>query len=59
MYRCDSAILNALLVRYGLSFSRKSLTPLELMEKLAALVTVPGVHLVRYGRCLDHHSKMR
>jgi hypothetical protein len=28
------------------------LSPLELLEKLAALVPLPRVHLVRYGGCL-------
>src|SRR5207245_7146764 len=28
------------------------LSPLELLEKLAALVPLPHVHLVRYGGCL-------
>jgi hypothetical protein len=36
-----------------------TLTPLELLEKLAALVPVPGAHLVRYGGCLAPHSKLR
>src|SRR5262249_56442179 len=27
------------------------LSPLELLEKLAALVPLPRVHLLRYGRC--------
>lgn len=36
-----------------------TLTPLELLEKLAALVPLPGAHLVRYGGCLAPHSKLR
>jgi hypothetical protein len=32
------------------------LAPLELLEKLAALVPLPRVHLVRYGGCLAPHS---
>ena len=28
-------------------------------EKLAALVPLPRVHLVRYGRCLAPHSHLR
>ena len=28
-----------------------TLSPLELLEKLAALVPLPRVHLVRYGGC--------
>ena len=32
------------------------LSPLELLEKLAALVPLPRVHLVRYGGCLAPHS---
>src|SRR2546430_2429822 len=35
------------------------LAPLELLEKLAALVPLPRVHLVRYGGCLAPHSSLR
>ena len=35
------------------------LSPLELLEKLAALVPLPHVHLVRYGGCLAPHSTLR
>jgi hypothetical protein len=35
------------------------LSPLELLEKLAALVPLPRLHLVRYGGCLAPHSKLR
>src|SRR6266536_2089755 len=35
------------------------LSPLELLEKLAALVPLPLVHLVRYGGCLAPHSHLR
>jgi Putative transposase/Transposase zinc-binding domain len=35
------------------------LSPLELLEKLAALVLLPRAHLVRYGGCLAPHSKLR
>jgi hypothetical protein len=35
------------------------LSPLELLEKLAALVPLPRVHLVRYGGCLAPHSHRR
>jgi hypothetical protein len=35
------------------------LSPVELLEKLAALVPLPRVHLVRYGGCLAPHSKLR
>jgi hypothetical protein len=35
------------------------LAPLELLEKLAALVPLPHVHLVRYGGCLAPHSTLR
>jgi len=35
------------------------LSPLELMEKLAAIVPLPRVHLVRYGSCLAPHSTLR
>jgi hypothetical protein len=35
------------------------LSPLELLEKLAALVPLLHVHLVRYGGCLAPHSCLR
>jgi hypothetical protein len=35
------------------------LSPLKLLEKLAALVPPPRVHQVRYGGCLAPHSKLR
>jgi hypothetical protein len=35
------------------------LSPLEFLEKLAALVPLPRVHLVRYGGCLAPHSHLR
>src|SRR2546430_3238344 len=35
------------------------LAPLELLEKLAARVPLPRVHLVRYGGCLAPHSYLR
>jgi hypothetical protein len=35
------------------------LSPLERLEKLAALVPWPRVHLVRYGGCLAPHSHLR
>jgi hypothetical protein len=35
------------------------LAPLELLEKLAALVPLPRMHLVRYGGCLAPHSHLR
>src|SRR5215813_14746752 len=35
------------------------LAPLELLEKLAALVPLPRVHLVRYAGCLAPHSTLR
>src|SRR5215510_14936127 len=35
------------------------LSPMELLEKLAALVPLPHVHLVRYGGCLAPHSHLR
>jgi Putative transposase len=35
------------------------LAPLELLEKLAALVPLPHVHLVRYGGCLAPHNHLR
>jgi hypothetical protein len=35
------------------------LSPLELLEKLAAIVPLPRVHLVRYAGCLAPHSKLR
>ena len=36
-----------------------TLSPLELLEKLVALVPLPRVHLVRYGGCLAPHSLLR
>src|SRR5207253_10990510 len=36
-----------------------TLSPLELLEKLAALVPLPRVHPVRYGGCLAPHSSRR
>jgi hypothetical protein len=36
-----------------------TLSPVELLEKLAALVPLPRVHLVRYAGCLAPHSKLR
>jgi hypothetical protein len=36
-----------------------TLSPLELLEKLAALVPLPRLHLVRYGGCLAPHSYLR
>jgi hypothetical protein len=36
-----------------------TLSPLELLEKLAALVPLPRMHLVRYGGCLAPHSRLR
>ena len=35
------------------------LAPLELLEKLSALVPLPRAHLVRYGGCLAPNSKLR
>ena len=35
------------------------LSPVELLEKLTALVPLPRVHLVRYGGCLVSHSHLR
>ena len=35
------------------------LSPLELLEKLSALVPLLRVHLVRYAGCLAPHSKLR
>ena len=35
------------------------LAPVELVEKLAALVPLPRVHLVRYAGCLAPHSTLR
>ena len=35
------------------------LSPLELLEKLAALVPLPRAHLVRYAGCLAPHSRLR
>jgi len=35
------------------------LSPMELVEKLAALVPLPRVHLVRSSGCLAPHSRLR
>jgi hypothetical protein len=35
------------------------LSPLELLEKLAAIVLLPRVHLVRYGGCSAPHGTLR
>jgi hypothetical protein len=35
------------------------LSPVELLEKLAAIVPLPRVHLVRYAGCLAPHSTLR
>jgi hypothetical protein len=35
------------------------LSPMELLEKLAALIPLPHVHLVPYGGCLAPHSHLR
>jgi hypothetical protein len=35
------------------------LSPLELIEKLAALVPLPRLHQLRYGGCLAPHSHLR
>jgi hypothetical protein len=35
------------------------LSPVELVEKLAALVPLPRLHLMRYGGCLASHSHLR
>ena len=35
------------------------LSPMELLEKLAALVPLPHMHLMRYGGCLAPHSLLR
>jgi hypothetical protein len=36
-----------------------TLSPMELLEKLAALVPLPRLHQVRYGGCLAPHSHLR
>ena len=36
-----------------------TLSPLELLEKLAAIIPLPRVHLVRYAGCLAPHSQLR
>jgi len=36
-----------------------TLSPVELLEKLAAIVPLPRVHLVRYAGCLAPHSQLR
>jgi hypothetical protein len=35
------------------------LSPLELLEKLSALLPPPRVHQVRYGGCLAPHVMLR
>jgi len=35
------------------------LSPVERVEKLAALVPLPRLHLVRYGGCLAPHRLLR
>jgi hypothetical protein len=35
------------------------LSPLELLEQLAAIMPLPRVHLVHYAGCLALHSKLR
>src|SRR5216684_256609 len=36
-----------------------TLSPVELLEKLAAIVPLSRVHLVRYAGCLAPHSQLR
>ena len=36
-----------------------TLSPLELLEKLAAIVPLSRAHLVRYAGCLAPHSQLR
>ena len=36
-----------------------TLSPLELLEKLSALVPLPRVHLIRYAGCMAPHSTLR
>ena len=35
------------------------LSPLEVLENLSALVSLPWAHLVRYGGCLAPHNQLR
>jgi hypothetical protein len=51
MYRCNRP--------WSDGTTGMKLSPLERLEKLAALVPVPRAHLVRYGGCLAPHSGLR
>ena len=42
-----------------LRYTARGAVALELLEKLAALVPLPRLHLVRYGSCLAPHSTLR
>jgi len=44
--------------RRGYLEAGSTLSPLERLERLAALVPLPRVHLVRYAGCLAPHSKL-
>ena len=47
------------IIRTTIAQSGIKLSPLELLEKLTALVPLPRAHLVRYGGCLAPPSKLR
>jgi hypothetical protein len=51
MYRCNRP--------WSDGTTGMKLSPLERLEKLAALVPVPRVHLMRYAGCLAPHSTLR
>ena len=51
MYRCNRP--------WSAGTTGMKLSPLELLEKLAAIVPLPRAHLVRYAGCLAPHSQLR
>jgi hypothetical protein len=61
--RLEQDVNGDLMYRFNRPWSDGStgikLSPLELLEKRAALVPLPRAHLVRYGGCLAPRSKLR
>ena len=61
--RLEQDATGALLYRFNRPWSDGTtgikLSPLELLEKLAAFGPLPRVHLVRYSGCLAPHSTLR
>jgi hypothetical protein len=61
--RLEQDAKGALIYRFNRPWSDGTtgmkLSPLELLEKLAALVPLPRAHLVRYAGCLAPHSTLR